>query len=192
MTDNLEEKALALVKARPRGILQSELWKDLAIDSRKCSRVIAKLEADGKIKRTWETVNGTRTYRLSYIETRKEAPKKQYRFDLIMAEGEVAPCVGCTYECEPDYCPDLGQWIELVAKEEARQPSRVVPEKMAPEEAELPAEEAVREIEAPKAKAVKAAKKGKAVPPPEEEEEVAPAKPARAGKKRKAEPEEEE
>ena len=59
MTDNLEEKALALVKARPRGILQSELWKDLAIDSRKCSRVIAKLEADGKIKRTWETVNAS-------------------------------------------------------------------------------------------------------------------------------------
>ena len=127
MTDNLEEKALAVIKSKPRGVLQSELWKDLEIDSRKCSRVIAKLEAEGKIKRTWETVNGTRTYRLSYVQPKKEAPKKEYRFDLILAGNEVAPCVGCTYECEPDYCPDLGLWIELVAKEEARKPSGSCP-----------------------------------------------------------------
>ena len=116
---NVEDRALELIKAAPKGVLQSDLWKDLDIDSRKCSRVVAKLEADGKIKRTWETVSGTRTYRLSYVPPKKEAPKKEYRFDLIMAEDEVAPCVGCTYECEPDYCPDLGNWIELLAKEEA-------------------------------------------------------------------------
>ena len=116
---NVEDRALELIKASPKGVLQSDLWKDLDIDSRKCSRVVAKLEADGKIKRTWETVSGTRTYRLSYVPPKKEAPKKEYKFDLIMAEDEVAPCVGCTYECEPDYCPDLGNWIELLAKEES-------------------------------------------------------------------------
>ncbi len=146
MTDNLEEKALALIKSRPRGVLQSELWKDLEIDSRKCSRVVAKLEAEGKVKRTWETVSGTRTYRLSYVETRKEAPKKEYRFDLIMAEDQVAPCVGCTYECEPDYCPDLGEWIELLAKEAVRKPSKSMIPKVTEEEAAPPVREAPRAV----------------------------------------------
>jgi hypothetical protein len=198
VTDNLEERALALIKTKQRGVLQSELWKELDIDSRKCSRVVAKLEAEGKVKRTWETVSGTRTYRLSYVETKKEAPKKVYRFDLIMAEDEVAPCVGCTYECEPDYCPDLGEWIELLAKEAARKPSKAAPENFEAVEAEPPAREEVEVIEAPAAKpakAVKAAKRGKAVPEPEEEEEeekpVKPARPARRGKA-VPEPEEEE
>jgi hypothetical protein len=169
LTDNLEEKALALIKTRPRGVLQSELWKDLEIDSRKCSRVVAKLEAEGKVKRTWETVSGTRTYRLSYVETKKEAPKKEYRFDLIMAEDQVAPCVGCTYECEPDYCPDLGEWIELLAKEAIRKPSKTMPP-MVEEEEEIapPVREAPRAVEVP---APKVAKKSKARPEPEEEDE---------------------
>lgn len=178
MTDNLEEKALALIKSKPRGILQSELWKELEIDSRKCSRVVAKLEAEGKIKRTWETVSGTRTYRLSYIETKKEAPKKEYRFDLIMAEDEVAPCVGCTYECEPDYCPDLGVWIELLAREEARKPA---PAKVV----EAPPVEEAAEAKAPPARPSKAAGsagKGKATHGPGEEVEE-PVKPARKGRK---------
>ena len=88
--DSLEDKALALIKSRTNGILQSELWKDLDIDSRKCSRVIARLEADGKIKRTWETVKGTRTYRISYLPQKKEAPKKEVDFSLIMAKEHVA------------------------------------------------------------------------------------------------------
>ena len=114
--DSLEDKALELIKSRPNGVLQSELWKDLNIDSRKCSRVIARLEEEGKIKRTWETVKGTRTYRISYLPQKAEEPKKEVNFELILADERVAPCIGCTYECEPDYCPDLGNWIELLAK----------------------------------------------------------------------------
>lgn len=119
MNANIEDKALEIIKSHEKGVLQSDLWKELDIDSRKCSRIVAKLESEGKIKRSWETVNGTRTYRISYLPQKKEEPKKEYRFDLIMAGDNVAPCVGCTYECEPDYCPDLGYWIELLAKEEA-------------------------------------------------------------------------
>jgi len=191
LTDNLEEKALALIKSRPRGVLQSELWKDLEIDSRKCSRVVAKLEAEGKVKRTWETVSGTRTYRLSYVETRKEAPKKEYRFDLIMAEDQVAPCVGCTYECEPDYCPDLGEWIELLAKEAIKKPSKSMIPKVTEEEVAPPVREAPRAIEAP---APKAAKKGKPRPEPEdeEEEEEESERPTRVNKRGKARPQPED
>jgi hypothetical protein len=194
LTDNLEEKALALIKSRPRGVLQSELWKDLEIDSRKCSRVVAKLEAEGKVKRTWETVSGTRTYRLSYVETRKEAPKKVYRFDLIMAEDQVAPCIGCTYECEPDYCPDLGEWIELLAKEALRKPSKSMPQEPEEEEIAPPVREAPRVVEVPAPKA-KAAKK-KAVPEPEDEDEdedeEEPVRRTRATKKSKARSESED
>ena len=138
--DNIEDKALEQIKSHANGVLQSDLWKELGIDSRKCSRIISKLEADNKIKRTWETVKGTRTYRISYLAQKKEAPKKAYSFDMIMAEGNVAPCVGCTYECEPDYCPDLGNWIELLAKDEI---SRA---KKAKEEPEIVEEEVEEEI----------------------------------------------
>ncbi len=188
MSASLEDRALELIKSKPKGILQSELWKDLDIDSRKCSRVVARLEAEGKVKRTWETVSGTRTYRLSFVQQKKEAPKKEYRFDLILAEDEVAPCVGCTYECEPDYCPDLGLWIELLAKDEARRPSKPVSSKIGAKEAEKP--EAPVKAEPPKAtKAGKATKKGKPVieeEEPEEPEEIKPVKPAKKGKAAKA------
>jgi hypothetical protein len=190
LTDNLEEKALALIKTRPRGVLQSELWKDLEIDSRKCSRVVAKLEAEGKVKRTWETVSGTRTYRLSYVETKKEAPKKEYRFDLIMAEDQVAPCVGCTYECEPDYCPDLGEWIELLAKEAVRKPSKSMVPRVAEEEVAAPVREAPKVVEVP---APRVAKKSKARPEPEdEEEEEEEERPTRVSRKSKPRHDEDE
>lgn len=145
--DNIEDKALEQIKSHANGVLQSDLWKELGIDSRKCSRIISKLEADNKIKRTWETVKGTRTYRISYLAQKKEAPKKAYSFDMIMAEGSVAPCVGCTYECEPDYCPDLGNWIELLAKDEI---SRAKKAKEEPEIVEEEVEEEIVEEPAPK------------------------------------------
>lgn len=161
----VEDRALELIKAAHKGVLQSDLWKDLDIDSRKCSRVVAKLEAEGKIKRTWETISGTRTYRLSYVPPKKEAPKKEYNFDLILAGEEVAPCVGCTYECEPDYCPDLGNWIELLAKEEtskARKTSvkeAAEAKKAVKEEPEEPEEAEEPEVKKPAAKKPAAKKK---------------------------------
>lgn len=174
--DSLEERALALIKSQPNGLLQSELWKDLAIDSRKCSRVIAKLEAEGKIKRTWETVKGARTYRLTYLPQKKEAPKKEIDFGLIMAKDEVAPCIGCTYECEPDYCPDLGSWIDLLARTSAREARREEQARAGkPEVAEAEKEE---EAPAPVRKAP-----AKAAPAKEEKAVVKETPKAATGKK---------
>jgi DNA-binding MarR family transcriptional regulator len=162
--DGLEEKALEIIKSSPGGVLQSDLWKELKIDSRKCSRIIARLESEGRIKRIWETVKGTRTFRITYRPQAAEEEKKEADFGLLMAGGEVAPCIGCTYECEPDYCPDLGNWIELLAKELEAE------EKKAGEKPAPPIKE-----EATVAKAVKApaaerpvakAKKAKAVSKP--------------------------
>ena len=154
----VEDRALELIKAAPKGVLQSDLWKDLDIDSRKCSRVVAKLEAEGKIKRTWETISGTRTYRLSYVPPKKEAPKKEYNFDLILAGEEVAPCVGCTYECEPDYCPDLGNWIELLAKEEISKAKKIGAKEATEAKKAVKVPEEPEEVKVPEAKKPRAKK----------------------------------
>ncbi len=109
-----------------------------------------------------------------------------------MAEDQVAPCVGCTYECEPDYCPDLGEWIELLAKEAIKKPSKSMIPKVTEEEAAPPVREAPRAVEAPAPKVV--AKKSKARPEPEDEdeEEEESERPTRVSKKGKARPEPED
>jgi type IV secretory pathway VirB10-like protein len=174
--ESLEDKALELIKSHQGGVLQSELWKGLNIDSRKCSRVIAKLEAEGKIKRTWETIKGTRTYRISYLPQKKETPKRAVNFNLILAGTEVAPCIGCTYECEPDYCPDLGNWVELLAKSPPPEPPEVEEEpEVIAQPVEEPEEAVEVEKEAPKGK--KPAKPVKSVKP---EKEAKPVKTAKA------------
>ncbi len=187
--DSLEEKALALIKSRPNGVLQSDLWKDLDIDSRKCSRIIAKLEEDGKIKRTWETVKGTRTYRISYLPQKKEAPKKEVDFSLIIVDGTIGPCIGCTYECEPDYCPDLGNWIELLTRlPEQEEPKHVPKPKV--EEVKAPAEEEVAPVKVKKGKVAANAPAKAPEKAPEKPPEKAPAKvakPAKAAKPSKVE-----
>ena len=43
------DEALKLIQSKPEGILQSELWKELGVDSRKCSRIVKKLEDSGLI-----------------------------------------------------------------------------------------------------------------------------------------------
>ena len=198
MNASVEDKALELIKASSKGVLQSDLWKDLDIDSRKCSRVVSKLETEGKIKRTWETISGTRTYRLSYVSPKKEAPKKEYRFDLIVAMEEVAPCVGCTYECEPDYCPDLGNWIDLLIKEEStriRVPEKIEekPEKKpvkAPEIEEEPVKRTVGK-QAKKPETTKPAKKPEPKPTKKQSEikEKSQVKQVKAREKVKVQPE---
>ena len=45
------EQALTFIKNHPDGIVQSELWKELGIDSRTCSRILKHLEDEGKIQR---------------------------------------------------------------------------------------------------------------------------------------------
>jgi hypothetical protein len=184
--DSLEEKALALIKSRPNGVLQSDLWKDLDIDSRKCSRVIAKLEEDGKIKRTRETVKGTRTYRISYLPQKKEAPKKEVDFSLIMVNGNIAPCIGCTYECEPDYCPDLGNWIEMLTRMPEQPVVKPLP-KPKVEKVEAPVEELAPPVKVKKGKAPsKAPEKVPEMVPEKAPEKVSKKAPVKVSKPAKA------
>ncbi|HOV82497.1 MAG TPA: Lrp/AsnC family transcriptional regulator [Methanothrix sp.] len=100
------EEALEYIKSRPEGALQSDLWKALKIDSRKCSRIVAKLLKDNLITREVESVDGIRTYRLFC------APKpKERRFYPLLALDTFEPCAGCIDECIPEHCAKLSEWI---------------------------------------------------------------------------------
>lgn len=100
------EEALEYIKSNPDGALQSDLWKILKIDSRKCSRIVAKLLKDNLITREVESVGGIRTYRLSCVSR----PCGR-RFDPLMAEDAFEPCAGCIEECIPEHCASLSEWI---------------------------------------------------------------------------------
>lgn len=105
------EEALEYIRSNPDGVLQSDLWKALGIDSRKCSRIVAKLLKDGLITREEELADGVRTYRLRAVER----PECTDRFTPLMASDIFDPCAGCTDECVPERCPKLSEWLFALA-----------------------------------------------------------------------------
>ena len=98
--------ALELIKAHESGVLQSDLWKALKIDSRKCSRIVAKLLKENLITRQLESTEGIRTYRLCYADR-----SNSRRFRSLMPVQIFEPCAGCIEECEPEHCAKLSEWI---------------------------------------------------------------------------------
>lgn len=100
------EQALEYIKSHPEGVLQSDLWKVLKIDSRKCSRIVAKLLKENLITREVESTDGIRTYRLYYASKHEGR-----RFKSLMAVEIFEPCAGCIEECEPEHCAKLSEWI---------------------------------------------------------------------------------
>jgi Lrp/AsnC family transcriptional regulator, leucine-responsive regulatory protein len=98
--------ALEFIKSQESGVLQSDLWKALNIDSRKCSRIVAKLMKDNLITRKQESIDGIRTYRLCYADR-----SKSKRFKSLMPVMMFEPCAGCIEECEPEHCAKLSEWI---------------------------------------------------------------------------------
>ncbi|MCX7999918.1 MAG: MarR family transcriptional regulator, partial [Leptospiraceae bacterium] len=62
-------------------ILQKDLWKELKIDSSKCSRILRKLEKEGLIRRVEVVVDGVKTFKIvsSKFEERKV---EEERLDL--------------------------------------------------------------------------------------------------------------
>jgi DNA-binding MarR family transcriptional regulator len=61
----LQERALDLISSRSSGVLQSELRLLLNIDSRKCSRVVLKMQAAGLICREKVPASSTFLIRLT-------------------------------------------------------------------------------------------------------------------------------
>lgn len=116
------EEALDYIKSHPEGALQSDLWKALKIDSRKCSRIVAKLLKDHFITREVESSDGIRTYRLFCVSR----PRGK-RFDPLMALDAFEPCAGCIEECIPEHCASLSEWIFsiVMSSEKEAPPDRI-------------------------------------------------------------------
>jgi Lrp/AsnC family leucine-responsive transcriptional regulator len=98
--------ALEFIKSHESGVLQSDLWKALNIDSRKCSRIVARLMKENLITRKLESADGIRTYRLCYADKTNSR-----RFNSLMPVLIFEPCAGCIEECEPEHCAKLSEWI---------------------------------------------------------------------------------
>ena len=108
MTDDPVEEGLKLIQSRPEGVLQSELWKELGVDSRKCSRIVKKLEESGLIDRIEFKKEGIKTYLLKA----RQQPVNPY--DLL-AGDELIPCIGCELECIVEECHPLMDWMYQLA-----------------------------------------------------------------------------
>jgi len=106
-----EEEALKVIQSHRQGVLQSELWKLLDIDSRKCSRIVKRLLDAGLIERVEFRSDGIKTYMLT-------ANKRAVDPCVILAGGEVLPCIGCDQECTPEECALLLDWMYQLALEE--------------------------------------------------------------------------
>jgi DNA-binding MarR family transcriptional regulator len=111
---DLEEEAYDIIKKHTEGVFQNVIWKELQIDSRKCSRIIKKLLDKDLIIREVGVSNGARTYLLRAKEEIKE------KYDLLLAGDLFSACTGCTCDCEPEYCGRLSEWIGKLMEEEAR------------------------------------------------------------------------
>ena len=110
MADQLEQ-ALRIIQSSREGVLQSELWKLLGVDSRKCSRIVKKLLDSGLVERVEFKGDGIKTYTL-------RAVKKSVRPALILAGGELVPCICCDRECVVNSCNLLLDWMYQLAIEE--------------------------------------------------------------------------
>jgi Lrp/AsnC family leucine-responsive transcriptional regulator len=102
------DEALKLIQSKPEGILQSELWKELGVDSRKCSRIVKKLEETGLINREDFKKEGIKTYLL-------RAKQQPVNPGDLLAGDELIPCISCELECIVEECHPLMDWMYQLA-----------------------------------------------------------------------------
>ncbi len=115
--EELEKAALEMIRSSgDSGILQSDLWRRLGLDSREGSRLVLRLAKKGLIKREQVVVNGRRTYKIRYTTP----PSMELRL-LVSLDGVMdIPCFTCPYlgQCapgnfnDPRTCPLLQRWLE--------------------------------------------------------------------------------
>lgn len=108
---DIADEAFRVIQSRSEGVLQSELWKLLDIDSRKCSRVVKKLLDDDLIERIDFKKDGIKTFLI-------KAKKRAVDPSLLMAGEDLIPCIACDEECMAQECPLLMDWLYQLAIQE--------------------------------------------------------------------------
>lgn len=107
--NDLEQRALdIIIKSGEKGILQSDLWREINATSREGSRISIRLENKGLIYREPELSKGRWTYRLF-------SKRQPISIDSILD----CPCISCEEisRCgaggrfSPNDCEKLTHWI---------------------------------------------------------------------------------
>ncbi|RLE57706.1 MAG: hypothetical protein DRJ40_00370 [Thermoprotei archaeon] len=121
----IEERLLReIAKAGKEGVIQMELWRKLGIDSREGSKILARLEKKGFIKREPIKVNGRRTYRVYVVKGLELVTEKAPTIEVVQLPTELeflleVPCFTCPqlHVCgslrgvNPENCPKLTAWL---------------------------------------------------------------------------------
>ena len=97
-------------------VLQKDLWKELKIDSSKCSRILRKLEKEGLIKRVEVVVDGVKTFKIIPAGAEEEEEEEELNLMAIMQKMEdlagLPPCFGCLeVDCEAKKCIKMEVWF---------------------------------------------------------------------------------
>lgn len=109
-----DEDAFRIIASSPEGVLQSELWKILGVDSRKCSRIVKKLLDSNRVERVEYRQEGIKTFRL----IAKKGPVDPY---CLLAGQELIPCIACDEDCDVETCTDLLDWMYQLAISDAEE-----------------------------------------------------------------------
>jgi DNA-binding Lrp family transcriptional regulator len=107
LTQSVDD-ALRVIQKKPEGVLQSDLWKILDVDSRKCSRIVKRLLDSGMIERIEFRKNGIKTFVL-------KACRRPVDPSQLLAGEELVPCIACDQECEVEQCARLLDWMYQLA-----------------------------------------------------------------------------
>ena len=103
--EEIEERALGLIRRGKDGILQNQLWLELGVDGRRCARIVRTLLDAKMARRELVTTGSVRTYLLRFTGGVR-------KYELLIAGTKFDPCVGCIDECDPARCARLNKWIK--------------------------------------------------------------------------------
>lgn len=102
--ENIETSKKEILKILPEK--QSNIWKKLKIDRRKCSRIISLMIKENLVVKT--KMKGT--FMIEMVDYGSCKPKD---FSALLSKnGIIAPCIGCFVDCVPTKCEKLGDWID--------------------------------------------------------------------------------
>ncbi len=116
--EGLEEKILEIVREASKkgdGIVQSELWRVLGVDSREGSKIVARLIRRGLLMREAIIYKGKKTYKLYYSDSVRAPVSIHVNLNPVIE----VPCFSCRQisRCgiggyyDPTKCPLLTRYI---------------------------------------------------------------------------------
>lgn len=117
----IEERVLELVRRARDGILQSQLWTELGINSRQGVRIVRTLLDEELVKRESIVTGDVRACWLRFTGVIEEyvplTVPDSSKYELLIAGGVFVPCIGCIDECKPPKCIRLNKWIRGLGAE---------------------------------------------------------------------------